>query len=125
MTTREAALALLEETRQYYYNEDWSMKGNHSYREGSSCDCAYSGDGGKHCAIGRLDPDYQWKEGYGVTCYIINTAHVVELLNARGIASDPYITEYAVYLQRLHDKSAYAKDTYAQTITFINNAWPE
>jgi len=124
MTYREVALALLEETREFYYNDDWSMKGNHSFGENST-DCAYSGVDDKHCAIGRLDPEYQWREGYGVTCCMHNIDRAVELLNARGIEFGPYITEYAAYLQRLHDKYQYAKDTYRSALTFINQAWPE
>jgi len=86
MTYREVALALLEETREFYYNEDWSSKGNHAlHKNDGKTQCMYKGDGGKHCAIGRLDPEYNWTESQTVTQCNHNCERAVELLVERGL----------------------------------------
>ena len=139
MSSRQAAIDLLNETRDFYYDtsdpENWKDRGNKSNTfEGLQERCWYSSDSGtKHCAIGRLDPAYKWTERASIG-QEPNATHAIELLGERGIVyeteeetGDEYnIIQYLRKLQWVHDSNLQdVKSCYDDCMKQINQLWPE
>lgn len=111
---KQARLKLLEETRNIYYGPDFEPLPTRSIKiSKEDSDCVYSSEDGKHCAIGRLDPEYAWTEGEAVSD-IDNEYHALEIAKQNGIYSgtDVETLEWLVNLQQFHDFPQHAIEIY-------------
>lgn len=121
---RNKRLELVEQIRNKYYGpnfEPLSTRATKMTEDGTER-CEYKTLYGKCCAIGQLDPKFDWEQG-GIFANVYshhaknckNERRVIELAKRDGWHSDDYATlEFAEKLQELHDHPDVAKYNYAK-----------